>query len=57
MGVAEGLLGRFFMGTTLKLIRELHSANDKVKKIANKLSIHRKKRAAGSKSKKRKARA
>jgi hypothetical protein len=45
------------MGTTLKLIGQLHSANDKVKKIADKLAIHRKKRAAKSKSKKRKARA
>jgi hypothetical protein len=40
------------MGTTLKLVRDLHSASDKVKKIASKLAIHRKKKTAKSKKKK-----
>jgi hypothetical protein len=52
-----GVTWEVFMGSRLKLIRDIHSANDKLKSIAKRLEIHHKKKtAAASRSKKKKAR-
>jgi hypothetical protein len=44
------------MGSRLKLIRDIHSATDRLKGIAKRLEISHKKKSAASARKKKKAR-